>query len=153
MEFGGIPGMRVSRKVWTCPEKMDRQLKGLVDNGWRDGRGSFFRCRGRCLIDSCGKLGRWIFRIRSLPARCMHRKASPFRDLPTWRYRVLKTALRLRPRRALSSASGQNRHFKTPALSLPELCSSRSLLVISWSIRVVCEQAVVGLQTQWELGN
>jgi len=26
---------------------------------------------------------------------------------PTWRYRVLKTALRLRPRRALSSASGQ----------------------------------------------
>jgi hypothetical protein len=29
---------------------------------------------------------------------------------PTWRYRVLKTALRLRPRRALSSAPGQRRH-------------------------------------------
>ena len=27
---------------------------------------------------------------------------------PTWRSRVLKTALRLRPRRALSSASGQS---------------------------------------------
>ena len=31
----------------------------------------------------------------------------PFEGFPTWRYRVLRTALRLRPRRALSSASGQ----------------------------------------------
>lgn len=30
------------------------------------------------------------------------------RPPPTWRYRVLKTALRLRPRRALSSAPGQS---------------------------------------------
>ena len=132
---------------------MDRQLKGLVDNRWRDGRGSFFRWGCRGLIDSRGKFGRWIFRIRSLPARCVHRKASPLRDLPTWRYRVLKTALRLRPRRALSSASGQNQHFKTPAFWLPGLCSSGLLFLISWSIRVVCEQAVVGLQTQMELGN
>lgn len=29
---------------------------------------------------------------------------------PAWRYRVLKTALRLRPRRALSSAPGQKPH-------------------------------------------
>src|SRR5436190_19611773 len=34
-------------------------------------------------------------------------EASPLQGLPTWRYRVLKTALRLRPRRALSSALGQ----------------------------------------------
>src|SRR5882757_2390865 len=34
-------------------------------------------------------------------------EGSPWRGFPTWRYRVLRTALRLRPRRALSSASGQ----------------------------------------------
>ena len=34
-------------------------------------------------------------------------EGSPLRGFPTWRYRVLRTALRLRPRRALSSASGQ----------------------------------------------
>ena len=34
-------------------------------------------------------------------------EGSPFKGFPTWRYRVLRTALRLRPRRALSSASGQ----------------------------------------------
>ena len=33
-----------------------------------------------------------------------------WKDPPAWRYRVLKTALRLRPRRALSSALGQRRH-------------------------------------------
>ncbi len=30
------------------------------------------------------------------------------RVCPTWRYRVLETALRLRPRRALSSEPGQS---------------------------------------------
>src|SRR6266436_5974323 len=35
-------------------------------------------------------------------------EGSLFQGFPTWRYRVLKTALRLRPRRALSSAPGQN---------------------------------------------
>jgi len=34
-------------------------------------------------------------------------EGSLFKGFPTWRFRVLKTALRLRPRRALSSASGQ----------------------------------------------
>src|SRR5205814_2686220 len=34
-------------------------------------------------------------------------EGSLLKGLPTWRYRVLRTALRLRPRRALSSASGQ----------------------------------------------
>ena len=38
-------------------------------------------------------------------------EGSPFKGFPTWRYRVLKTALRLRPRRALSSAPGQNPTF------------------------------------------
>src|SRR5437868_6616123 len=51
--------------------------------------------------------GDWIYRIGSLPARSVHRRGSLYQDSPTWRYRVLKTALRLRPRRALSSASGQ----------------------------------------------
>src|SRR5437773_959152 len=37
-------------------------------------------------------------------------EGSPFQGFPTWRFRVLKTALRLRPRRALSSAPGQ-RHY------------------------------------------
>src|SRR5882724_11004922 len=35
-------------------------------------------------------------------------EGSFFQGFPTWRFRVLKTALRLRPRRALSSAPGQN---------------------------------------------
>ena len=35
-------------------------------------------------------------------------EGKPFSRPPTWRYRVLKTALGLRPRRALSSASGQS---------------------------------------------
>src|SRR5438045_385126 len=34
-------------------------------------------------------------------------EGSLLKGFPTWRYRVLRTALRLRPRRALSSASGQ----------------------------------------------
>src|SRR4051812_590467 len=34
-------------------------------------------------------------------------EGSLFTGFPTWRYRFLKTALRLRPRRALSSAPGQ----------------------------------------------
>jgi len=33
---------------------------------------------------------------------------SLYQGFPTWRFRVLKRALRLRPRRALSSAPGQN---------------------------------------------
>ena len=37
-------------------------------------------------------------------------EGSLFKGFPTWRFRVLKTALRLRPRRALSSASGQRHH-------------------------------------------
>ena len=40
-------------------------------------------------------------------------EGSPFQGFPTWRFRVLKTALRLRPRRALSSASGQKHPFST----------------------------------------
>src|SRR5437867_6379907 len=36
--------------------------------------------------------------------------------LPTWRFRVLKAALRLRPRRALSSASGQKQHLSLERL-------------------------------------
>ena len=35
-------------------------------------------------------------------------EGSLWQGSPTWRYRVLKTALGLRPRRALSSASGQS---------------------------------------------
>src|SRR6266568_7889311 len=38
---------------------------------------------------------------------------------PTWRYRVLKTALRLRPRRALSSAPGQKQNIT------PKPCSRK----------------------------
>src|SRR5205823_13585106 len=34
-------------------------------------------------------------------------EGSLLKGFPTWRYRVLRTALRSRPRRALSSASGQ----------------------------------------------
>src|SRR5437016_14525920 len=41
------------------------------------------------------------------PGVCTGGKAL-VRTFPTWRYRVLRTALRLRPRRALSSASGQS---------------------------------------------
>src|SRR5204863_157533 len=40
-------------------------------------------------------------------------EGSPFQGFPTWRFRVLKTALRLRPRRALSSASGQKHPVST----------------------------------------
>ena len=40
-------------------------------------------------------------------------EGSLFKGSPTWRYRVLKTALRLRPRRALSSVSGQRRTLST----------------------------------------
>src|SRR6266436_3655552 len=39
---------------------------------------------------------------------CAAQEGGLFQGSPTWRYRVLKTALRLRPRRALSSAPGQN---------------------------------------------
>jgi len=39
-------------------------------------------------------------------------EGSLWQGSPTWRYRVLKTALRLRPRRALSSASGQKPHIR-----------------------------------------
>src|SRR5207247_5738436 len=38
-------------------------------------------------------------------------EGSLLKGFPTWRFRVLKTALRLRPRRALSSASGQKSTF------------------------------------------
>src|SRR5205809_7290368 len=48
-------------------------------------------------------------------------EGSPFQGFPTWRFRVLKTALRLRPRRALSSASGQNDPFSTKALGKKSL--------------------------------
>ena len=36
---------------------------------------------------------------------------------PAWRFRVLKSALRLCPRRALSSASGQRRHTRTTSVA------------------------------------
>src|SRR5437870_2641384 len=42
-------------------------------------------------------------------------EGSLLKGFPTWRYRVLKTALRLRPRRALSSASGQKPSLSTIA--------------------------------------
>src|SRR5438045_9078182 len=48
-------------------------------------------------------------------------EGSLFKGFPTWRFRVLKTALRLRPRRALSSASGQNDPFSTKALGKKSL--------------------------------
>src|SRR5216684_268992 len=41
----------------------------------------------------------------------VHRREASSKASLTWRYRVLKTALRLRPRRALSSASGQRCHL------------------------------------------
>ena len=62
--------------------------------------------------DAVGKFGRWIFRIASLPAGPVPRRAAFLQGCPTRRYRVLKTALRLGPRRALSSASGQNLHLR-----------------------------------------
>src|SRR5207245_5803136 len=40
-------------------------------------------------------------------------EGSSFQGFRTWRFRVLKTALRLGPRRALSSASGQKHPFST----------------------------------------
>src|SRR5213076_1937701 len=43
-------------------------------------------------------------------------EGSLFPGFPTWRFRVLKTALRLRPRRALSSASGQKHPCSTKSL-------------------------------------
>src|SRR5213076_2829030 len=64
-------------------------------------------------------------------------EGSLFQGLPTWRYRVLKTALRLRPRRALSSAPGQkpflnttrweneNFKFRTLRIDKPHTRSSR----------------------------
>src|SRR3954470_10214689 len=48
-------------------------------------------------------------------------EGSPFQGFPTWRFRVLQTALRSRPRRALSSASGQNDPFSTKALGKKSL--------------------------------
>src|SRR3982074_215114 len=62
---------------------------------------------GLCAEVQLASSSDWIYRMDSLPARSVHRRESPFKGFPTWRYRVLKTALRLRPRRALSSASGQ----------------------------------------------
>ena len=54
-----------------------------------------------------GGAGGFIALVLYPPGLCTGGKAL-VRTFPTWRYRVLRTALRLRPRRALSSASGQN---------------------------------------------
>src|SRR6266576_3468842 len=48
-------------------------------------------------------------------------EGSLFQGFPTWRFRVLKTALRLRPRRALSSAPGQNPTFSQNSLEKKSL--------------------------------
>ena len=53
------------------------------------------------------------------PGGCAQ-EGSVFERSPTWRYRVLKAALRLRPRRALSSASGQKPHVKLKPLGREE---------------------------------
>ena len=64
-----------------------------------------------CQFPAGWQFGRWIYRIGSLPAKVDAQEGNVFQRPPTWRYRVLKTALRLRPRRALSSASGQKCHI------------------------------------------
>jgi len=65
-------------------------------------------CANRADGDLCSfgqlDLSHW-FSTRQV---CAAQEGGLFQGSPTWRYRVLKTALRLRPRRALSSAPGQN---------------------------------------------
>ena len=63
-------------------------------------------------------------------------EGSPFKGFPTWRYRVLKTALRLRPRRALSSAPGQKPTFSEIVRQRKSL--NVELFVLTNHIPVLC---------------
>src|SRR5439155_3222707 len=89
--------------------KMDTQLDCLVNNSWsvewKDSfgpRSRMSRCRWNVRsVD----LSHW-FSTRQVCAQ----EGSLLGGFPTWRSRVLETALRLRPRRALSSAPGQSSH-------------------------------------------
>ncbi len=66
--------------------------------------------------NKCEKRGGFFALRLYLPGLCAGRSGvglaqgeTPRRKSPAWQYRVPATALRLRPRRALSSAPGQNR--------------------------------------------
>jgi hypothetical protein len=66
---------------------------------------SAWRARHRCQFAS------GFSALILYPPGCAQ-EGSLFKGFPTWRFRVLKTALRLRLRRALSSASGQKPTFR-----------------------------------------
>ena len=66
-------------------------------------------------LNKCEKRGGFFALVLYLPGLCacsgrvwLAQGETPRRKSPAWQYRVPETALRLRPRRALSSAPGQN---------------------------------------------
>jgi len=133
--------------AWACPGKMDTRLDCLVSTFFRVRRKEFLVSRvrkSRCCWDiRSADLSHWF----STRQGCAQERKLNF--LP-WRYRVLKTALRLRPRRALSSAPGQSGHFRLKALLAQKICPAPMDESFSFSMRDIC---VVALQIAQGTGN
>src|SRR6266446_74542 len=68
---------------------------------------------------------------------CAAQEGSLFQGSPTWRYRVLKTALRLRPRRALSSARRPEQNFSTGIRQMKNYAKNLKFLLTN-HIPVLC---------------
>jgi hypothetical protein len=88
------------------PDSRSCVERWLTTLGWKNVLPEVLLQRPACSSSTVG-----FFALSSLPARCVHRRGALVKASPTWRFRVLKAALRLRPRRALSSAPGQRRQL------------------------------------------
>ena len=128
---------------WSCPEKTDRCLCCfVVSDRWFDR--NIFRSHFCDLRRCLGLRGVDLSHSFSTRQVCAQ-EGSLFKGCPTWRYRVLKTALGLRPRIALSSASGQSIHSKLEFSSC--IVGSRQIVF------GFCQRGRVALRTPLGIGS